>query len=363
MSQLTPMSVRWKSLSLPAVLAIAAISGLITGCNDAVSSEAQSQITPVKLIEVPDLSANPEDRFIAKIEATHRASLSFQVGGKIDVIYVKMGDYVSKGQVIARLDNADYQYARDARQAEFELAKTHFERSQTLVKRKLISADAFEQAETNFKAARVALNQAEIELHHTRIVAPFNGLISLSHAKAHQVVGANQSIVSLIDTNSMDVSFSLPVRYVEQYGLSHLKQAPLSVTMDTHRDTRILASFKEISTRPNTDTNSYTAKVTIKTPPSMNLLTDMTGEVNIPSPEPVRHYRIAETAWITKETHTGHVWRFDPKTQMIHNTEVTLDAAGNVTAGLKRGDFIVQAGGNKLVEGQVVRPWTKEGGI
>ncbi|GAL13735.1 probable Co/Zn/Cd efflux system membrane fusion protein [Vibrio astriarenae] len=363
MSPFNQLSIRGKQLPLLAALAVIAVSMLVTACNDAVSSEVTSQITPVKLIQVPDLTANPEDRFIGKVEATHRASLSFQVGGKIETIYVNMGDYVSKGQVIAKLDSKDYELARDAREAEFELAKTHYDRSQTLVKRKLISADAFEQAETSYKAARVALNQAEIELQHTRIIAPFNGLVSLSHAKAHQIVGANQAIFSVIDTNMMDVTFSLPVTYVEQHGMAHLKQSKLTVTMDTHRDSRILASFKEISTRPNTDTNSFSAKVTIKTPPSMNLLTDMTGEVNVPNPTPVRHYRVAETAWINKDSHTGYVWVYNPQTKQVHQTQVNLDAAGNVTSGLERGDLIVQAGGNKLVEGQVVRPWTQEGGI
>lgn len=363
MSLLTRLSNHRGVLQLASLLAISASAALLAGCDDAVSSEVQSTTTPVKLIEVPDLSANIEDRFVAKIEATNRAVLSFQVGGQIEAINVKMGDYVTQGQEIARIDSTDYQLAFDAREAEYELAKTHFERSSTLVKRKLISADAFEQAETSYKAAKIALNQAEIELQHTRILAPFDGLISLSHAKAHQIVGANQAVFSILDTHQMDVKFSLPVSYVEQHGFDHLSSSDLTVTMDTHRHTRIDASFKEISTRPNTDTNTYTARVTFNTPKGMNLLTDMTGEVNVPTPDPVRHYRIAETAWISKDTHTGQVWRFDPATNTVHQTEVEMDAAGNVVAGLSRGDLIVQAGIDILEEGQLVRPWSQEGGI
>ncbi|MDR9828772.1 efflux RND transporter periplasmic adaptor subunit [Vibrio sp. FNV 38] len=363
MSQISNSFTLWNKSSFALLAMVVSTTFLLSGCDDAVSNEVHNSVTPVKLIEVPDLSANPEDRFIAKIEATQRAALSFQVGGRVDSIAVKMGDQVVKGQVIARLDDTDYKLAFDARQAEFDLAKTQYERLKQLVERNLVSTDVFEQSETQYKATRVALNKAEIELHHTRIIAPFSGLISLTHVKAHQVVGANQEILSLIDTNRMDVSFSLPVSYVEQNGMTHLRRDNLSVTMDTHRDTRILATFKEISTRPNADTNSYTAKVTIKTPPSMNLLTDMTGEVNIPSPKPVRHYRIAETAWISKNTHTGHVWLYNTSTQMVHQTEVIMDSVGNVTSGLKQGDLIVQAGGNRLVEGQVVRPWSQEGGI
>ncbi|MGL6258752.1 efflux RND transporter periplasmic adaptor subunit [Vibrio sp. WXL210] len=363
MSQPNAFSNWWKNKPVEALLGVTLLAALLSGCDNAVSSEVHNPITPVKLIEVPDLSTTPEDRFVAKIEATDRALLSFLVGGRIEAVHVNMGDYVVKGQEIARLESSDYQFAHDARAAEYQLAKTQYERSKTLVERKLVSADAFEQAETAYKAARIALNKASIELDQTRIVAPFTGLISMSHVKPHQIVGANQAILTLLDTNQMDVKFSLPVTYVERHGFDHLSMAELSVTMDTHRDTRIVASFKEISTRPDADTNSYTARVTIKTPPSMNLLTDMTGEVNVPSPEPVRHYQIAETAWVSKDAHAGLVWRFDPLTRTIQQVEVTMDAAGNVVSGLSQGDLIVQAGTHKLVEGQTVRPWTQEGGI
>ncbi|NRF60805.1 efflux RND transporter periplasmic adaptor subunit [Vibrio coralliilyticus] len=347
-----------------AKLLIASAIGLtLVGCNKAVSEVTTPVVTPVKLMEVPDVTLSQVDSFIAKIDATDRAALSFQVAGEIESLNVKMGSMVEKGDVLAILDPNDYQLALDARQAEYSLAKTAFNRADQLYSKKLISTDDFDQTETQYKAAKAAYEQAVTDLNYTRITAPFDGVVSITFAKEHQVVGANQPILNLVDNSVMDVVFTVPVTYTEQYGLDKFSASTLTVSMDSHRDVDIPSEFKEISTQPDVDTNSYSASVTIQRPQELNLLPGMTGQVHLVNDEKKATIKIAPSAWISKHDTTGLLYRFNSENQTIQQIQVTLDENGDVISGLEKGDLIVEAGVDKLASGQQVKAWIKEGGI
>ncbi|MEF1290710.1 efflux RND transporter periplasmic adaptor subunit [Vibrio sp. M260118] len=350
-----------RSLLKAAVIASAAIA--ITGCNKANSEVSEPVIQPVKLMEVPDLSPSHYDTFIATIDATDRAGLSFQVAGEIETINVRMGSEVKKGDVLATLDPTDYQLAYDARFAEFNLAKTAYERATQLHEKKLISVDTFDQTETQYKAARAALEQAQTDLSYTKITSPFDGVVSITFSKEHQVVGANQPVLNLIDNRVLDVVLTIPVSYAETYGLNHISESQFQVVMDSHKQMPIDAKFKEISTQPDQDTNSYQASLTFEKPQQLNLLPGMTGRVKLLNEKQGATLNLSGDAWISKTNTEGQLYRFDTDSQTISLVDVELDSLGNVVSGLSEGDLIVQAGVAKLSPGQQVKAWTKEGGI
>lgn len=99
------------------------LAGSLTGCNKVQSEETVQVVKPVKLFEIPQQTDLELDSFIAKVDATDRAALSFNVGGDIETFDVRMGQEVKKGQVLAVLDATDYRIAVDAAQAKFDLAK------------------------------------------------------------------------------------------------------------------------------------------------------------------------------------------------------------------------------------------------
>ena len=351
-----------KRILVGAVMTIS-LSGLLTGCNKAISEPSEPLIKPVKLLAVKDLSVADSDAFLAQIDATHRAQLSFQVGGEVDQLLVRMGHDVKKGDVLATLDPKDLQLALNSAQAQFSLVQTQWQRAKSLYKKKLISTDEYDQKETQFKAALANFEQAKTDLSYTKIHAPFDGVVSYTYVKPFQVVGAKQEILNLIDNSTLDVSFTLPVTYAESVSLASLKDAHMWVTMDSEPDKRIPGKFKEISTQPNSDTNSYEAIVTITRPSERNLLTGMTGQVHIAKQNVSDSVVLPQSAWVSKETNRGEVWVMDGETQQVKKVTLSLGGSGNVESGLKSDDYVVIAGVEHLVEGQVVKAWVREGGI
>ncbi|MEI6896627.1 MAG: efflux RND transporter periplasmic adaptor subunit [Psychromonas sp.] len=320
-------------------------------------------IKPVKLLLLSDINAKLYDSFLANVDANNRAILSFQVSGEVDTLRVRMGESVKKGEVLSTLVPTDYQLVVDAKQAEFDLSEADFLRSQQLAKKKLISKDSFDQVETKFTQAKIALSQAQTDLTYTRLISPFDGTVSISYVKAHQVIDANQAIMNIVNNDVMDVTFTIPMSYIEKNGLNYLKNNKFSVEIDSHRGASIDAQFKEISTYPNHDTSSYTATVTINKPLHFNLLSGMTGQVKLHNAQRQKKYQVTANAWVEKSNTEGKIWRFNPETQTIHLITVTLDEFGNIVAGANQGDLIIVAGVDKLVDGQQVKAWLKESGI
>ncbi len=339
------------------------LSTLLTGCNKAISEPAEPLIKPVKLLAVKDLTVDDSDAFLARIDATYRAQLSFQVSGEVEKLLVRMGQGVEKGEVLATLEPKDLQLALDAAQAQYALAKTQWERAKSLYSKKLISTDSYDQKETQYKAALASFEQAKTDLSYTKIQAPFDGVVSYTYVKPYQVVGEKQEILNLIDNTTLDVSFTLPVSYAESVSLSALKNAEMWVTMDSEPSKRIPGKFKEISTQPNIDTNSYEAIVTITRPTDRNLLTGMTGQVHIAKQNKSNAMTLPTSAWVNKQESQGEVWVMDSSTQQVNKVTLSLNESGAIESGLDNNDYVVIAGVERLVEGQVVKAWIREEGI
>lgn len=345
------------------LILLGGISVFLSGCNQANSEPQQEMVKPVKLYKVPTSHADDFDAFLAQVDAGERSQLSFQVPGVVSVLSAEAGQKVKQGDVLAVLDDTDYRLALEARQAEYDLAKISYERDRKLAEKNLISTDRFDQSEMSYKAASAALKQARTELGYTTLKAPFNGVVSLSFVKRGQYISASAPVMNILAIDQLDADFSLPVTYVKDVGVEPLSRLSFSVVLDHHPERVLPAHFKEISTSPDPDTNSYSVTVSVFRPENTSILPGMTGQVRIINADVGRSLFLPEAALFNKINGKTAVWRYTPETQAVQSTEVTLTPAGAVAGGIEQGDLVVVAGTDNLVEGQRVKAWKREGGI
>lgn len=342
---------------------IAALTLCLTACDSSNAVEQTQVIKPVKLYQIPRLKERESDVFLAEVDAGNRSHLSFQVSGVIEQLKVKQGQRVQKGQLLVSLDPTDFQLAVDAAQAEFDFYEANYKRDQRLFKKKLISIHDYDKAETDFKTASANLEQAHTDLSYTQIEAPFDGVISLSFVKKHQFINAKETVLNIINSDKLDINIALPVPYVDEVGVTNLQQFKFAVSFDLNNQIKMPAKFKEMSTQPDPDTNSYKATLEVIRPGAMNILTGMTGQVYIYREQQAHKLVLPESAWEKRTASTGSLWRLDPSNNSVHLISVSIDKDGAVVDGLQAGDLIVTAGIHELYEGQVVRPWQREEGI
>lgn len=158
------------------------------------------------------------------VEAARRSVVAARVPGWIVELRVEAGDAVTKGQVIARIDErAAAQVVTESlariRQAEADLlnARSVYERTQKLVTEKFVSAAAldkaradYEAAEAQLAAARAASAQAATAKDYAVVTAPFSGLVAARHAQIGEMAQAGTPLVTLYDPSELRVIASVP---------------------------------------------------------------------------------------------------------------------------------------------------------
>jgi multidrug resistance efflux pump len=131
------------------------------------------------------------------------------VYGHVSEILVDEGHSVKKGDVLAVLDDRDYKQALEKAQAYFRTAQFNYGRYEKLYKSRSISKMQFEGNELVHKAAKADLEMAKLNLEHTKIIAPFDGIITKRYVQQGNFVGPGLPVVSIYDPATIHVIANL----------------------------------------------------------------------------------------------------------------------------------------------------------
>lgn len=168
------------------------------------------------------------------IRAYNRVEVGAQVSGKIEKIYVTLGQKVKTGDLIAQIDSstqqntldtataklASYQAQLKAKKVAYSVAKSSYDRLAKLYAKKSVSLDEFESAkdtlataeaaieeiDASIKQAEIEVNDAKTNLGYTKIVAPIDATIISIPVSEGQTVNANQitpTIVQVADLSKV----------------------------------------------------------------------------------------------------------------------------------------------------------------
>ena len=162
-----------------------------------------------------------------EIFATELIDVGAQVSGQIKKLYVKLGDQVKKGDMIASIDSSTQQNSIDNKEAQLaiykaqlesakvalNIAKTQFDREKALFAKNATSKQEFESAKNTFssnsakikeleaqiKQTNIELSTARINLGYTKITAPRDGVVVSVQVEEGQTVNANQTTPTIVN--------------------------------------------------------------------------------------------------------------------------------------------------------------------
>lgn len=351
------MKLKATSLLLSAVL--------LTACS---SPEDEVAITPkarpAKLVTVTQASMSRKLSFPALIEAEDSSELTFQVNGQITQLMVLEGDEVKKGQIIARVEERDFQNSLVQAQAQFDNAETEYQRAKRLADQDAISRSVLETRRTNRDVAQAVLDSAKKTSGDTVLRAPFSGFISKIFVKRFQNIQAKEPI-AIIQSNEVVAIINAPADIVAR--TPQLEPMDVTVTLDSALNTALPAVFKEASGQADPATQTYEVSFKFSSPENLFILPGMTATVStnfqfnelsdiVPSGIAV------PVSAVVAEGDTLFVWQVDKETMVISRRPIVTGMGMSqknviVTNGLKDGDLIVAAGGAFLHNGMKVRAW------
>ena len=138
-----------------------------------------------------------------------------EYGGVLQQVYVKEGQQVGKGQVLAKIDDGGLSQQLAQIKIQTTLAKTTFERQERLWNQKIGSEIQYLQAKSTYEAQEEAVNQLQQQIGKTVIRAPFSGTIDDVITEQGSVVAPGQSqLFRIVNLSDMYIETDVPERYI-----------------------------------------------------------------------------------------------------------------------------------------------------
>ena len=362
------------SRALPTLLFVVAMVPLLPACGDAPSPAdvvPEGPPRPAKIVTVAPTGETATHTFPGTIEASREAELAFRVEGELVALPASPGMRVEQGEVLARLDEADFRNELADREAKYDLALTQHEQAKKLFRQNYTTQASLDEAAANLKAAKAARELARDNLGYATLRAPFAGIIGSVAVENHQAVKAQTAVLRLQDDTCSDVVFYIPESLMTQLPrVEHPETLCGTVRFYSRPDLGYRACYKEHDSVPDALTRTYRVVYTMPRVEEFPALPGMAVNIELDladllatAPQgvlsvPVEAVFDAEGKhWVWRVNAAQEVERVEVRTGAIRGAELA------VLAGLNPGDRIVAAGVSHLRAGQKVTPFVKERGL
>lgn len=281
-----------------------------------------------------------------------------EMPGTLEKVYVTRGQNVSKGQVLATIDDGGIAQQVAQLEATTALAKTTFERQKSLWEQKIGSEIQFLQTKTNYEAQKNSLAQIKKQLGKSTILAPFSGVIDDVIKEQGTVVapGMGSEIFRIVNLNNMYIETAVPEKYISNVTKGKNVEVflpMLSKTLNTK--IREIGNFINPANRtfmieieiPNSDKSikpNLTAKLKIN---------DYTSRKAILIPQSIISENAEGQQYVYIITDLNGTKGIAKQTVVI--TGKTQGDVIEILEGISEGDMLIQAGARSVKNGQEVK--------
>lgn len=149
------------------------------------------------------------------VETKKNVVITPEMPGILTKVYVKEGDRVVKGQLLAQIDDGGLSQQIASLQIQADLAKTTFDRQSRLWDQKIGSEIQYLQAKSTFESAVESVNQLKQQLAKSNIRAPFTGVVDDVITEQGNVVAAGQTqLIRIVNLDDMYIQTDVPESYI-----------------------------------------------------------------------------------------------------------------------------------------------------
>ena len=347
------------------MVAMLLAAGSLTGCGSGEQPAVQPRT--VETVIVAPASGAVSSIYSGQVVSRYSGNYGFRIGGMITERAVEVGQQVSAGQVLARLDPQDVQVnvrsaaaQTSAAAAQSEAQTTDLARARRLLAEGFISQAEFDRlqaatrsAQAQLHSARAQQTGADQQLSYTVLRASRAGVVTAVQGDVGEVVPAGPPVVVVESPGTIEVATSVPEGEVTKF-----RAAQLGVRFWTAPSQVYPARIRTLSAAANAQTRTFDARIVFDAPPGTAAI-GSTAEVVINEPVERQALRIPLSA-ITRQGQHSVVWVVSGDPATVQPRPVTIQATQDndvlIASGLREGDRIVSAGAHLLRAGEVVRP-------
>lgn len=222
--------------------------------------EKSADTIPLAKVMYQTFHAEPTEKKIdlyGRTAPDKQARLSAEIAGKILLTKIDKGDKVSKGQVIALIDQGDLQSQLDRAKAVLSVKRQEFKAAESLKNRGLQGEIAYTNALAELTDAKSSVKTVEMHLAHTSIVAPFDGVVENLFIEQGDFVGVGDPVATLIDLNKLVIEANVSERHIQ----SITKGQPATIHFIQGSQTQGTVRYLSQLSSPSTNTFAIEVEV------------------------------------------------------------------------------------------------------
>ena len=325
---------------------------ILCGCNDKKEQQVKAPTRVETLLVSPALVDNAQT-YVGIVEEREATAVSFTSMGAVKRVLVSEGQHVSRGQLLAEMDDTQARNLLSGAEAQMMQANDALSRYKMLHDNGSLPEVQWVEIQSKVQQAKSQLDVAKKNLADCKLKAPVSGIIGKKVISAGETAMPSQAVVNILDISSVKVKVAIPEAEIGAINSGTPTSVYVEAIDGDYQGGRI-----EKGVEADALTHTYDIRINVANG-DRRLLPGMVASVKFLSSgsQSLSGRSIPVTSVQRNSDGTLFVWIVD-KDSTAHRQTVTIgNTHGNyvsVTDGLKINQRIVTEGYQKLSEGTKV---------
>lgn len=344
------------NISYPVLLLVALSFSACENHKKETSTMADQDTIPVKIMMLQMEDANHAIQSSGQFTTNDETFLSFKNGGIINKIYVKEGDPVHKGQLLASVNQTEISAQVQQVTLSYQKAQRDYDRASQLYRDSVATLEQMQNSKTALQVARQQLDAIKFNQNYSEIRATSNGYVLKKLANDGQVVGPGTPVLQINGANQS--------KWVLKIGLSDEQWAALKIgdradiTTDALPQVVLQAKVSRKAEGIDPQSGTFGVELTLDDANTKGLAAGLFGKATIIPTRTTSSYAIPYDALLDAGENEGYVFVTDDE-KTAKKVKVKLGAVLkdkiNISGGLEDARALIISGSAYLTDGSKIR--------
>ncbi|MCF6180431.1 efflux RND transporter periplasmic adaptor subunit [Lutibacter sp.] len=277
-----------------------------------------------------------------------------ELGGNVTKIFVKEGQHVAAGQILAQLDDSTIKRNIDELNTQLALAKTTFERQKRLWDQKIGSEIQYLQTKTKKESLQNNIAVLKAQAKKMKIIAPFSGVIDEIFPKVGELTSPQTPVVRLLNLDKMYIEADVSEKYVNA-----IKKGTEAIISFENNPNQIISKVNQVANFIEPNNRSFRIKVPIN---GFNKILKPNLIANLKLNDFTANNAITIPSNLIQEDQKGESFVFKIQknnnqfkaVKTIVKTGLSYNNTTNILAGLTTNDLIINKGSRGVKNNQAI---------
>lgn len=284
-----------------------------------------------------------------RVDADENVSLTSEMPGTITKINVKVGDHVSKGQVLAETDARAIVQQLSELETNLDLAKQMFSKQENLWNQKIGTEMQYLQSKATKEGLEKRMSTVQEQLRMSKIITPIDGTVDLVNLKIGQAVSPGFGVINVVNFSNLKVKADVAESYT-----SRVKNGNEVLVLFPDMADSLYSKVHYASRSINNLTRTFAIEVLLDTKNEYH--PNMVAKLKINDYQSAKPEILVPVKFIQKSSDGSYV--FTSENGVVVKKVVTVNreysGVAEIASGLKEGELLITSGYDLVNEGDKV---------